>query len=171
MGRADYSKETFILTSAIGEAALRWVEQEYQENHQAAQVVREMPPKDPVRYTAANDRIRVLVVDDDDDIREIVAEHLKEQGYAVIQAATGQSAYDIVRADQNFNIVVSEVVMPGMDGVTLAGLLRSHMPNLPVVFITGYSRAYDLSGEMVLAKPFTGAALASLVAKGLGRAA
>jgi two-component system, cell cycle sensor histidine kinase and response regulator CckA len=143
--------------------------QEHERNHHTAQIVEEGPQRDAVLNTAANDSIRVLVVDDDDGVRQMVSDHLEEQGYNVIVAATGQSAYDIIRLDQNINIVISDVMMPGMDGVMLAGLLRAERPNLPIVFINGCSSACGLRGEIVLAKPFTAATLAALVAGGLGR--
>ncbi len=167
MGRADYSKESYIPSGA----ALWRRGQACREDHHGTQYITEKPQKDAVPDATRRACTRVLVVDDDDDVREIVAEHLMAQGYGVVLAATGQSACDIMRPDQNISIVVSDVMMPGMDGVTLASLLRARRPNLPVVFITGYSSTYDLRGEMVLAKPFTAAALAALVAKGLHRVA
>jgi two-component system cell cycle sensor histidine kinase/response regulator CckA len=169
VGRADYSGDIFVVTSVAGGVALRGAQHECRRDHHAAQNVRE-ELQNP-SGTATSDGKRVLVVDDDNEVRAIITEHLEEQGYAVVATATGQSAYDIVRSNQNISIVVSDVVMPGMDGLTLARLLRSQTPNLPIVFLTGYSKTYDLNGEMVLTKPFTAAALGALVAKGLARLA
>ncbi len=170
MRQADHLGDILTLPSATGEVALRGVEYEHQQNHWSARGnVGEEPQNPAVPGTPASDRIRVLVVDDDDDVREIVTEHLKERGYAVVAVSTGRSACDVVRNDETISIVVSDVMMPGMDGVTLARLLRSQMPGLPIVFITGYSKTHDLRGEIVLAKPFTADALGVLVAKGLAR--
>jgi CheY-like chemotaxis protein len=112
-------------------------------------------------------RVKILVVDDDKDIREIITECLGDLGYIVVAAATAQSAYETVRTSPDVDMVVTDVVMPDIDGVTLAKMVRSYKPDLPFVFVTGYARDFILQGERVLAKPFTLGDLALLVARGL----
>jgi CheY-like chemotaxis protein len=130
---------------------------------------RDLPRPDLDRRVARTRNITVLVVDDDESAREVAVEYLEELGYSVISTASAQLAYNTVRTSPDIDIVVSDVVMPDIDGVTLAGMLRSFKPELPVVFMTGYPRDFSLLGELVLAKPFTFKDLAGLVARGLGR--
>jgi len=121
------------------------------------------------RKMAAARTIKILVVDDDEVAREVAVEILQCLGYTVVSAATAQSAYNTVMSSMNIDLVISDVVMPDIGGVTLAGMLRTFKPELPVVFTTGYPHDFILLEEMVLAKPFTVGDLEVLVARGLDR--
>jgi two-component system cell cycle sensor histidine kinase/response regulator CckA len=116
-------------------------------------------------------RKRVLLVDDDDLVRSVIADTLRQEGYTVIEAPSGQVALSLVTAMPPVDLVVSDVVMPGMPGPSLVARLRAQRPDLKVLFITGHPGEHDLRGERVLQKPFTGAALseASLAALGIGK--
>lgn len=102
----------------------------------------------------------VMVVDDDEAIRNLVAAYLKRAGYNVVTAESGEAALDIALQKQ-IEMVVSDVVMPGIDGPTLVSTLRKTRPNLKVLFISGYpSDKLDSHGafaepDCLLAKPFT----------------
>ncbi|TNC46223.1 PAS domain S-box protein [Rubellimicrobium rubrum] len=97
----------------------------------------------------------VLVVDDDDQVRPVTAAFLRDLGYDVLEAASGDAAISIVQATSRLDIVVTDVVMPDMDGPTLATRLRATRPDLPLVFVTGHADPGMLDGETVIAKPFS----------------
>lgn len=106
---------------------------------------------------ASDARPVVLVVDDEPSLLDTVAQILRRSGYEVYVASNGVEALDV--ADRNpCGLLVTDLVMPLMDGVTLAEQLRSRRPDLPVLFITGHAGA-DLSTRLphdatVLRKPF-----------------
>jgi CheY-like chemotaxis protein len=114
--------------------------------------------------------IRILVVDDDDDVREVVTDMLTDFGYSVMQAASAKAAYALAHTVEGLDLVLTDVVMPVEDGTRLAARLRHDFPDLRIVFISGYRQAHSLAGEKILAKPFTAAVLGRFVAESLGRA-
>lgn len=122
-------------------------------------------PRDgPGRSGAPSGRLRVLLVEDDDALAELVAEMLAELGCSVSRRAT---VADALRGfgRGSYDAVISDMVMPGSrNGLDLARELRSRWSDLPVLLITGYSSAASSATEEgfeVLAKPFTIAALAA----------
>jgi two-component system cell cycle sensor histidine kinase/response regulator CckA len=83
---------------------------------------------------------RVLLVEDEEAVRKFAARALASRGYEVLQAASGREAMDIVdKTSEPFDLVVSDVVMPEMDGPTLMRELRKRDPNLKIVFVSGYA--------------------------------
>lgn len=80
-------------------------------------------------------RGRILVVDDDDAVRRVIVGFLASE-YEIIQASNGQSALDTFRA-QPFDVLISDIAMPGMDGVRLLQEVRELCEDVPVVLITG----------------------------------
>jgi CheY-like chemotaxis protein len=104
----------------------------------------------------------LLVVDDDPDVRDLTAEILRERGYRILEAGSGEEAVRLA-ADypRTIHLLLTDVLMPRMDGPTLADLLRARRPGMKVLFMTGYSgRSLSADGELpsgteVLAKPFT----------------
>jgi len=104
----------------------------------------------------------VLLVEDDPRIRKIVAKALGGSGYRVKVAADGAAALDAVGRDgAPPDLVVTDVIMPGMDGRTLAEELRRRHPRLRVLYVSGYAgdalaeRGFLESGIHFLQKPFT----------------
>ena len=82
---------------------------------------------------------RVLLVEDELEVRQFAVRALKRQGYQVLEAADGIEALDIMAANEGqIDIVVSDVVMPEMDGPTLFKELRTRNPSLKVIFVSGY---------------------------------
>lgn len=123
------------------------------------------------RYSAA---ARILVVDDEPFVRRFAARALSEEGFAVLEAADGQEALAAVEAG-GVSALVSDIVMPRLNGVQLMeALARSH-PQLPVVLMSGYAPA-ELEGLgiaapcAVLMKPFTAERLVKEVRRCLGGA-
>jgi PAS domain S-box-containing protein len=104
---------------------------------------------------------RVLLVDDDEDVRAVTAESLAEFGCAVTTAANGAAALELLRAGV-FDLLVSDLAMPGMDGGKLAHIVAAEWPVLPILLITGRADISSLRGldhTSVLRKPFRAAEL------------
>jgi signal transduction histidine kinase/CheY-like chemotaxis protein len=108
----------------------------------------------------------ILLVDDEDIVRRATAEMLADIGYTVVEAASGAEALRMVRDGAGCDIVVSDYLMPGMNGVDLIRHLRELAPGLPAMLISGYSTIAEGSGSELprLAKPFRQADLARSVA-------
>jgi two-component system cell cycle sensor histidine kinase/response regulator CckA len=105
---------------------------------------------------------RVLLVEDEEAVRKFAARALASRGYEVLQAASGREAMDIVdKMSEPIDLVVSDVVMPEMDGPSLMRELRKRDPGVKIVFVSGYAEdafAKNLpEGEhfTFLPKPFT----------------
>ena len=118
----------------------------------------------------ARDGERILVVEDEDDVRALSVEALRSLGYQVAEAANGQQALDLLNRDRDaFALVFTDVVMPGLNGRKLAERLREVLPGVPVLFTTGYTpNAIVHNGKLdsdvaLLTKPFTVDALARKV--------
>jgi two-component system response regulator AtoC len=87
---------------------------------------------------ASNERVRILVVDDEEIVRESLAGWLDKDGYAVEQAPDGPTALARLR-DQPFSIVIADLKMPGMDGLALQAQAKQLRPDLAVVIMTAYA--------------------------------
>lgn len=103
---------------------------------------------------------RILVVDDEECIRLFVREALAMEGYDCATASCGAEALDLI-ADHPFDLLITDVKMPGMDGISLMREARRIRPTLPVIIITGYA-AGTAAREQVenevqgyVLKPFT----------------
>jgi len=110
----------------------------------------------------------ILLVDDEELVRTGTAEMLEEVGYRVIQAGSGAEALVILAKDgERFDAMVSDFLMPGMNGASLAHEARALVPDLPVLLITGYSNvAEGLGAELPrLTKPFRQAELTAHIAR------
>jgi CheY-like chemotaxis protein len=102
-------------------------------------------------------RGRILLVDDDKDVRDVAAAMIAELGYEVTAAAAGVEALGLIEAGR-FELMVTDVAMPGMNGVELARRARRLAPGTPILFASGYADVHtfgdELSEEAVLRKPF-----------------
>jgi signal transduction histidine kinase len=100
---------------------------------------------------------RLLLVDDNAEVRTVTAEYLREHGYHVVEAADGASGLSLAERG-GIDLVVSDIVMPGrLDGIALAREIRRRWPDLPIVLVSGYSTSANEArndGLLVLAKPF-----------------
>src|SRR5262245_66137646 len=100
-------------------------------------------------------RRRLLVVDDEPDARGLVAEFALEGGYDVVQAANATEALVAVAAG-SIDAVITDVVMPGMDGIELARRIKARYPGVPVLVMTGHPDTLDAiidSGSLPLPTP------------------
>jgi DNA-binding NtrC family response regulator len=101
--------------------------------------------------------VRILLVDDDDDVRDYTAMVLEEAGYEVRVASRGEAALQILNTGEPFDLLITDVVMPGWDGTELASRVKSARPDLKVLYVTGYTyhiAAGRLVGADVLDKPY-----------------
>jgi CheY-like chemotaxis protein len=119
---------------------------------------------------------RVLVVDDDDHVREHVSELLKSMGYEVQTASSASAALDLMEQTRQPDLLLTDIMMPGgMNGRNLADAACSRYPNLPVIFMSGYADSSLLSdgiirqNENFLAKPFRRRQLSDIVEHALSR--
>ena len=136
-------------------------------------VIPEPPPP-----TRTWEGVRVLLVDDAAEVLAITAELLEGAGFDVVQATHGEEALLLLETEPPFDILVTDYVMPGIDGGELVKRCCAMVPGLPAIVITGFADA-DLLGKLparahVLRKPITGKALAQRIgetALGLERSA
>ncbi|SNS23382.1 multi-sensor hybrid histidine kinase [Sphingomonas laterariae] len=107
----------------------------------------------------------ILLVEDEDMVRAVAERALTRQGYKVLTAANGEEALEVLEAmaaedGEVIDLLVSDVVMPTMDGPTLVRHAREKFPQLPILFMSGYAeeqlrRSIDLDRVAFLAKPFS----------------
>jgi two-component system cell cycle sensor histidine kinase/response regulator CckA len=111
----------------------------------------------------------ILLVEDEDAVRVFAARALKNKGYKVLEARTGEQALDILRDTTGVNLMITDMMMPGMDGGTLARLIRVERPEIRIIVISGYSEEVargdivDTADFHFLPKPFSLGQLASKV--------
>jgi len=102
---------------------------------------------------------RILVVEDNEDIGKISTELLQDLGYETRRADNAKQALALIAADPlAFDLVFSDVIMPGMNGVELAGIIRKQYPDLPVVLTSGYSNVLAENahhGFELIQKPYS----------------
>ena len=112
---------------------------------------------------------RILLVEDEDAVRTFSERALTNKGYEVITADSGESALSVMENQENkhLDLLVTDVVMPNMDGPTLAQRMRQNSPDLKIIFMSGYTedKLKDHMGENIffLPKPFTLKQLAAKV--------
>jgi PAS domain S-box-containing protein len=116
----------------------------------------------------------VLVVEDQDRVRGVVVRVLREAGYQVLEASDGESTLRLVDELEAIDVLLTDIVMPRLDGRTLAARLRARWPDLRVLFTSGYAedmdRAWLASDENAafLPKPFTPRELLEAVERMVG---
>ena len=104
----------------------------------------------------------VLLVEDEDAVRMFGARALRNKGYSVLEAESGEAALEVINGDNpEIDLIISDVVMPGMDGFTFVKLVRQEMPNVKVILVSGYSEdaiSEDIDRDPTihfLAKPYS----------------
>lgn len=125
-----------------------------------------------------NKNKQILVVDDVDGVRQELALLLEEEGYHVFQAVNGREALEILKNNQ-CDLMVTDILMPDMDGIELVQAMEKAMPDMPVIAISGggghsgYGNGSDFDYlkmlkelthvDEILKKPFTNEELLALV--------
>ena len=101
---------------------------------------------------------RILLAEDDEDMRRFLVKALERAGYDVSDFDNGASAYERLR-EEPFSLLLTDIVMPGMDGIEVARLAAARHPGLRIMFITGFAAVALAAGESappgakVLSKP------------------
>ncbi|HEY0270334.1 MAG TPA: response regulator [Sphingomonas sp.] len=120
----------------------------------------------------------ILIVEDEDMVRSVAERALTRQGYTVETAANGEEALELLEAahaaGRHYDLMVSDVMMPVMDGPTMVGHARKRFPDLPILFMSGYAeeqlrRSIDLDNVAFLPKPFSVQQLAEAARDALAR--
>ena len=110
------------------------------------------------------DKIRILAVDDEPDLRGLLRILLTHKGYEVLEAASGQEAVDLIRSEPQIDLVIMDIMMPGLNGVEACAQIRK-FSTVPMLFLTAKSQladkaeAYASGGDDYLPKPFAQNAL------------
>ena len=128
-----------------------------------APTVSETPPAAPAT---------ILVVDDDDAVREVTTGYLSDLGYDVVEAGSGGAAVERFRDTVDVAAVLLDFAMPGMNGNEVARALRKIRSGVPIIFVTGYADADALSEAdqgSIVPKPFTRTDLTQALDRVLGR--
>jgi PAS domain S-box-containing protein len=114
-------------------------------------------------------RGRILLVDDDNDVRDFSAECLKAIGCTVVEAESGIAAIELLQRDRSFDLAVVDFAMPGMNGVDFIAAARQLLPSLPALLVTGFADAGELKLDpaTTLKKPFKMRELQERVASSL----
>ena len=131
----------------------------------------EMPPPEP----APRGRETVLLVEDEEIVRTLVRQVLTWHGYHVIEARTGEEALKIIERGDPFDLLLTDVIMPGMSAIELVKIVESKRPHLKVIYMSGYTdhaivRNGLLAGNVpFLQKPFAPDRLAHKIREVLNR--
>jgi two-component system cell cycle sensor histidine kinase/response regulator CckA len=111
----------------------------------------------------------IMLVEDEDPVRVFAARALRNKGYTVIEARTGEGALDLLADHAHIDVLITDMVMPGMNGADLTRAVRRDRPDLPVILISGYSEEAargeitDSADMHFLPKPFSLQQLAAKV--------
>jgi two-component system cell cycle sensor histidine kinase/response regulator CckA len=129
----------------------------------------------PVSHTAAGGTETVLLVEDEDSVRQLVRETLESRGYRVLEAANGDAALTLAASHkETIHLIITDVVMPGLSGQELVQKLIPARPGIKVLYLSGYAQdAFSTAGKAeaqktFLQKPFTLQSLTRKVREILG---
>jgi CheY-like chemotaxis protein len=113
-------------------------------------------PAGPVELPRGNPNEIVLVVEDEERVRNYSVEALRELGYTVLDAPDGPSALRVIETDHPISLLFTDIVMPEMTGRELAARAARKLPGLKLLFTSGYTReAAGPEADAVLSKPFS----------------
>jgi YesN/AraC family two-component response regulator len=116
---------------------------------------------------------RILLVDDDDPLRNILRVTLEKMGHHVVEARNGKEAFQLCQAEPP-DIVLTDIVMPEKEGIELIGTLRRFHPDVKIIVMSGGGRgsasdylkiARHMGATVTLSKPFSNEAIAGAIAK------
>ena len=110
----------------------------------------------------------ILLVEDEHMVRTVTERALTRHGYKVLSASNGEDALELLAGDETVDLLISDVVMPLMDGPTLVRAARQEFPDLPILFMSGYAeeqlrKSIDIANVAFLPKPFSMLELAETV--------
>jgi signal transduction histidine kinase/CheY-like chemotaxis protein len=150
---------TFVLTSTLGSGTRADL---YVRVADAKSAPRRLPEQE-AESPHIDPRLAIMVVDDEDLVRAGTAEMLRDLGHTVYEASGGPQALEILKAGTAIDVVVTDYMMPRMDGGELAAQIGESHPDLPILVVTGYAGG-DLEIDLPqLAKPFRQADLRAAI--------
>lgn len=117
--------------------------------------------------------MRVLLVEDDEGVRSIIADILSDDGFEVLEAGNGDEALRHLTSTPPIDILVTDLRMPGMTGWEVARQVRMVLPDVVVIYATGYVEAMEppMTGSMFLLKPYRATQLVAAIRALTGEAA
>jgi len=167
-GIADQCGGRALIESALGAGTIMRV---YLPLTADAPVRRQIPKQGPPVLTGSE---TIIVAEDEEAIRSLIAEMLEQSGYRVITASDGEAAVAVARATGGpIDLILTDVVMPRLSGPETVRRLREYRPDMKVIFMSGYSDATSLRAMVtnteaeILAKPFTRQMMLSAIRKAL----
>ncbi len=116
---------------------------------------------------------RILIAEDEDSVRGFVSRALQLDGHEVVAVPDGADAYDMLATGEQFDLLLSDIRMPIMDGIALALMVARDFPNLTILLMTGFAdqreRASDLTALIhdVVTKPFSLADIRTAVSQAI----
>ena len=129
------------------------------------------PPPRRMVWAGSPRNATILLVDDDNEVREVTRAMLHELGHVVLEAGSGGAALDILERETGIDLLIVDFAMPGMNGAEVARLAHLRQPNLPALFVTGFADRGALAGvddAFIVGKPFHYDELAGKVQLALG---
>jgi PAS domain S-box-containing protein len=132
----------------------------YLPRHDGAEARREMPATPRMEIPEASGET-VLLVEDESSVRLLIAEVLRDLGYALVEASNAEMALPILQSNVRLDLMITDVGLPGLNGRQLAEIARQHRPWLKVLFVTGYAEHATKRGDFLLpgmkmvTKPFS----------------
>ena len=106
------------------------------------------------------DKLKVLVVDDEDRMRKLISDFLKIKGYETVEAGDGEEAIDVFFADKEIALIILDVMMPKMDGWEVLKTVREHS-KVPVIMLTARTeetdelKGFEYGADEYISKPFS----------------
>jgi CheY-like chemotaxis protein len=114
----------------------------------------------------------ILVIEDEEDIRQLICDILEDDGYTTVQASNGNEGLQLLRKTPEFQIVITDLLMPEKEGIETIGELRKDFPWIKIVAISGggifipenyLNRAKAMGADATLCKPFGSGELLSII--------
>jgi CheY-like chemotaxis protein len=121
------------------------------------------------RGTENGKRKTILIIEDEENVLSMMVKHLQHSGYQVMSASDGMEGLKLLGAG-DYDLVITDIVMPYVSGVGVVTALKEKHPDIPVIVITGYGEqpmeaAMEKKADVVLAKPVKMAVLKEEIAK------
>lgn len=114
---------------------------------------------------ASTRRLRVMLVDDEVDVRFLISQILDYLGYEVLEATSGEQALQLLHEGVTPDLLITDYLLPGMSGIDLVHAVRARRPNFPVLVISGYTGSEGIAADLPqLTKPFRSKDLADKLA-------
>jgi PAS domain S-box-containing protein len=100
-------------------------------------------------------RTRILMVEDSEIVRGVLLRVIGDGGYDIVAAEDPETALELFEREPPFDLLLSDIVLPGMNGVELAGRIQELQPSIRVLFMSGYQREHRVDPTLLIAKPFS----------------